>query len=335
VGHSLSSSKITIKEVAKRAEVSIATVSRFLNNPSSLKEANRRKVDQAVSALHYQPSFIAQRLAGAKINTFGLVIPGYEGIFYTYYASELIRAVAVALDKKGVDLHLHIFWNKDNFKISLVDGVIFADIIGNELQLERLVKEKLPLVVINKRIDNLEVSFVAIDNFKGAYGATEFLIHHGHKRIAHLAGDLRVQCAKERMEGYKRALEKNGIKVKEEYIRATNFSPAEAREKLKELFSSKTIPTAFFCCSDEVAKEVLNFAEERKISIPKNLSVIGFDDNPHCLYGNLMLTTVKQPLREMVSCAVQILSEIIDKKDTVKKIILQPELIVRDTVSFI
>lgn len=331
----MSSSKNTIKEVAKHAGVSIATVSRYLNNPSSLKGENRKKVEAAVKELNYQPLVYARRLAGGKLNTFGLIIPGYEGIFYSFYALEIIRGVALALDKKGIDLHLHIFWNKDNFRASLTDGVILADIIDNENQLKRLIKENFPLVVMNKRREEPEVSYVAIDNFKGAHEATEFLIHHGHRTIAHLAGDLRVQCAKERLDGYRAALEKNKIKIKDEYIKITNFSSKETREKLEELFSGKDTPTAIFCCSDDVASEVLVYAEEKKIKIPKELSVVGFDDNPHCLYGNLMLTTVRQPLEKMAVAAVDMLKEIIEKKSPPKKIVLETELILRDTVDFI
>jgi DNA-binding LacI/PurR family transcriptional regulator len=334
-----SSNKVTIKEVAKRAGVSIATVSRFLNNPSSLKEENREKVEKVIKELRYSPLSIAQRLAGGRLNIFGLIIPGYEGIFYTFYALEIIKGVAAALSESEIDLYLHVFWNKDNFKSSLVDGVIFADIINNDKQLRRLAKEKLPIVVINKKIEDedIEVSYVAIDNFKGAYEATEFLISHGHKRIAHLAGDLRVQCAQERLAGYEACLKKNGIEIKKEYIKITNFSRREARERLEELFSVKEEkrPTAIFCCSDEIACEVFNFAEERNICIPKHLSVIGFDDNPLLSYGNLMLTTVRQPLNKMTSLGVKILKDSVKRKIPPQKVILQPELIIRDTVSFL
>lgn len=330
----MSSSKITIKDVARKAGVSIATVSRFLNK-APLKEENRQRIERVVKELNYQPLLYARRLAGGKLDTFGLIIPGFEGIFYSFYALEIIREVASSLGTKGIDLHLNIFWNKDTFKTSLIDGVIMADIIGNEKQLKRLAREDIPLVVINRKVEDLDVSFVAIDNFRGAYEATEFLIHHGHKYVAHLTGDMRVQCAQERVEGYKSALEKNGVALTKDYIKTTNFSRKEARAGLDELFSSKTPPTAIFCCSDEVASEVLNFAEEKRMEVPKDLSVIGFDDNPHCLYGNLMLTTVRQPLKAMVQKAVNILNESIESKQPVRKIVLDTELIIRDTVSFL
>jgi len=330
----VSSSKITIKDVARKAGVSIATVSRFLNN-ASLKEENRQRIEKVVKELNYHPLLYARRLAGGKLDTFGLIIPGFEGIFYSFYALEIIREVAVSLGANDIDLHLNIFWNKDNFKTSLIDGVIMADIIGNDKQLKRLIKEDIPLVVVNRQIEDSDINCVAVNNFKGGYEATEFLIHHGHKRVAHLAGDLRVQCAQDRVEGYKSALEKNGVGLVEEYIKTTNFSRKEARLRLEELFSSKNPPTAIFCCSDEIASEVLSFAEEKRMEVPKDLSVIGFDDNPHCLYGNVMLTTVRQPLKAMVHQAVKILKENIESKKPARKIVLDTELIIRDTVSFL
>jgi LacI family transcriptional regulator len=330
----VSSSKITIKDVAKKAGVSIATVSRYLNN-SSLREENRKRIAKTIKELNYQPSIYAHCLAGGKLNSFGLIIPGYEGVFYSFYALEIIRELAFSLDRNAIDLHLHIFWDKDNFRTSLVDGVVMADIMGNEKQLKRFVAEGIPLVVINRKIDQDDISFVAVDNFKGGYEATEFLIQHGHKEIAHLAGDLQVQCAQERLDGYKAALKKNGIKSRENLIKLTNFSRKEARVKLEELFSRKEAPSAVFCCSDEVANEVLNFAEEKRIEVPKRLSIIGFDDNPRCLYGNLMLTTVRQPLAQMAKEAVRILKDNLEGIKDTQRIILDTEIIIRDTVGFL
>ncbi|MCF7907953.1 MAG: LacI family transcriptional regulator [Candidatus Omnitrophica bacterium] len=329
------SSKITIKDVARKAGVSIATVSRFINN-FPLRQENKDKVERAINELNYQPLLYARRLAGGKLNTFGLILPGYEGIFYSFYALEIIREVAASTAQNSIDLHLNIFWDKDNFQSSLVDGVIMADVIGNDQQLERLTKEEVPLIVINRRIDDPRISSISVDNFKGAYEAVEFLIHHGHKRIAHLAGDLRVQCSQERIDGYKSALVKNKIEFREDYVKSTNFSRKDAREGLDELFAKvDEAPTAIFCCSDEVASEVLSFAEEKRIEVPRSLSVIGFDDNPHCLYGNLMLTTVRQPLKAMVQQGVKILKDTIDENKPPQKLVLDTELIIRDTVGFL
>lgn len=328
--------KITIKDVAKEAGVSIASVSRYLNNPSSLRRPNRERIAAAAKKLNYHPLVHAQRLAGGKLNTFGLIIPGYEGIFHSFYAVEIIRSAGLALEKTNVDLHLHIFWNKDNFKASLVDGAIFADIINNEHQLFRLVREELPVVVINKKVEEEKVNYVAIDNYKGAYEATEFLIKHGHKKIAHLAGDLNVQCAKERLDGFVDALKNHGISVDDRYIKNANFSRLQARYMLDELYALENPPTAVFSSSDEMALEALYFAKERNINVPRQLSVVGFDDNPHCVYPEAGLTTVRQPIEKMTTIAVDILQKCRDQKvEGSQKIVLNPELIIRDTVDFI
>ena len=332
----MSSRKITIIDVAKEAGVSIASVSRFLNNPSILRKSSKERIYQAVKKLDYHPLIHAQRLAGGKLDTFGLIIPGYEGIFYSFYALEIIRGVGLALGRKNIDLHINIFWNKDNFKASLVDGVIFADVINNREQFLRLLRQKVPVVVINKKVENLDVSFVAVDNFKGGFEATNFLIKHGHKKIAHLCGDLNVQCARERFDGYKEALKINNITIKEKYIKAAAFSRVLAREALEEMFSLSTPPTAIFAASDEMAQEVLGFAREKKIDVPRDLSVIGFDDNPHCVYGDFSLTTVRQPLGKMAYTAVDILKDLVDEKNTsIRRIVLAPEIIIRDTVNLV
>ncbi|MFO8053202.1 MAG: LacI family DNA-binding transcriptional regulator [Candidatus Omnitrophota bacterium] len=331
----MSSSKVTIKEVAAKAGVSIATVSRYINKSIRLREQNRRRIEKAIEELNYHPLVYARRLAGGKLNTFGLIIPGYEGIFYSFYALKIIREVAAALDEKEIDMHLNIYRNKDIFNSSLVDGVIMADVISNREQLLRLKKEEVPLVVINRKMSGQNVSFVAVDNYKGAYEATEFLINHGHKKIIHLAGDPEVQCGRQRVDGFKAALKKNGIKERSNSVCLTNFSRAKARDELNKLFSAKNLPTAIFCCSDEVASEVLNFADENSIKVPQDLSVIGFDDNPNLSYRDLMLTTVRQPLDQMAKEAVKILQQTIDKKIPPQKVILEPKLVIRDTVGFL
>jgi len=332
----VSSNKITIIDVAKEAGLSIASVSRYINNSATLRKASRQRIAIAIKKLDYQPLVHAQRLAGGKLNTLGLIIPGYEGIFYSFYALEIIRNVCIALEKIGFDLHINIFWNKDNFRPSLVDGVIFADIINNEDQLLRLVKSDFPCVVINKKIDEIDVNSVSINNFKGAFDATDFLVKHGHKRIAHLAGDLNVQCAQERLDGHIHALKSNSLKVDNDYIKMVSFSRSQAREALTTLFSLKNKPTAIFAASDEMAQEVVSFAKENDIEVPGGISVVGFDDNPRCVVGDLALTTVRQPLEKMVFTAVDILKRRINNEDMPsEKTVIDSELIIRDTVDFV
>jgi len=326
------SSKITINDVAREAGVSIATVSRFLNNPSSIRIENRKKLEAVVSRMDYKPLVYARRLAGGKLGVFGLIVPGYEGLFSSFFASEIIRGVGVSLERFNLDLHLHIYNKRDRFNNSLVDGVIFADIIDNQDQLERLVSHQIPCIVINRKIEDINAGYIAIDNFKGAYQAVEYLIKHGHKLIAHIAGDEKVQGARERVEGYRSALASHNIAVNEDYLKSSDFSRLEARKAVEQLFSLSAPPTAIFAASDEMAIEVINFAHNQGIKVPEDISVIGFDDNPSCSYEHISLTTVRQPLFQMASQAVEALHSVLEKEEDFPRIVLDPELVIRDTV---
>ncbi len=327
--------RITIHEVAREAGVSIATVSRFLNNPSSIKSDNRKRVDAAVKKLHYKPLVYARRLAGGKLGVYGLILPGYEGLFSSFYATEVIRGVGVSLEHANLDLHLHIFTGRDRFNTSLVDGVLFADVIGNEDQLKRLVNHNIPCLVINRKIEDIDVCYVAVDNFKGAYQAVELLISHGHKAIAHIAGDIKVQGAAERLAGYRSALTNHNLKINEQYIKYTNFSRQDARRSIEELSALSAPPTAIFVASDDMAVEVVHYVRTQGRRIPEDLSIVGFDDNPLCIDDHIALTTVRQPVYAMASQGVELLRSIVEKGEKPDPVILDPELVVRNTVTFV
>ncbi len=326
---------VTIKEVARHSGVSIATVSRVLNGSPFVKKKNKEKVLKSIDELGYKPNVFAQHLAGGKLDAVGLIIPGYEGVFYSFYAQEIIRNIGSALEDLKKDLFLHIFWDKDNFNSSYVEGVIFADIIRNEHQLARLVREKIPCVVINKKIRELPVSYVAVDNEKGAEEATDFLVELGHRKIAHIAGDLNAQCAIERLNGFKKVLSKSKLSVPDYFIQEGYFSRAQARRSVEFLLSQRETPTAIFCASDDMAYEVLLTLLERKIKVPEEISVVGFDDNPQYSYGPLTLTTVHQPLHELIDSALAILENHISGQtnEPVQKV-LPAKLVVGDSTTY-
>src|SRR3989338_8623037 len=212
------SKTISIEDVARLAGVSITTVSRVINKFVTVKERHRAKVLDAIKELRFQPSVFAQRLATGKSNVIALVIPRYEGVFYSFYALELIRGIGTLCSVLKLDLLLHLTDARTDLNIKGVGGVIFADIIGNRHQLEDVLAQRIPCVVINNYVEDLDVSCIAIDNAGGAQTAVNYLVSLGHKKIAHIAGDLATQAAAKRLEGYKRALKKNNIPLGEEYV---------------------------------------------------------------------------------------------------------------------
>jgi LacI family transcriptional regulator len=326
------SKTVSIEDVARRAGVSITTVSRVINKFPSVKDKNRRAVLQAVKELKFQPSVFAQRLATGKSNVIALVIPRYEGVFFSFYALELIRSTGNLCDALKMDLLLHLTDARTDLNLRGAGGIIFADLIGNKHQLETALNEGLPCVVINNYVEELPVSCVAMDNAGGAKAAVNYLVSLGHKRIAHISGDLNTQAAALRLEGYKEALKENNIKEEAQYIFKTDYSRGQARQAAEKIFKMDNPPTAAFVASDAMALEVMAVARELGKDIPKGLSLVGFDDNPSGLYGPVALTTVRQPLIKMAEDGVKELNALMTgKSKKPRKVILPTELIIRES----
>jgi len=327
------SKTISIKDVARLAGVSIATVSRVLNKLPSVKNKNRTKVLDVIKQLNFQPSVFAQRLATGRSNVVALVIPRYEGIFYSFYALELIRGIGTLCESLKLDFLLHLTDARSSINLRGVGGIIFADIIGNRHQLEEALSAGITCIVINNYVEDLEVSCIAVDNTGGAEAAVNYLISLGHKRVAHITGDLITQAAAQRLEGYKRALKKNNITLREDYIFKTDYSRGQARQAAERLLNISEPPTAVFVASDSMALEVMAVAKELRKEIPKDLSIVGFDDNPSGLYGPVALTTVRQPLIKMAQESVKKLNALMNPKNKVKieKILLPTELVIRES----
>jgi len=324
--------KTGIQEVADLAGVSITTVSRVINKISSVSEANRKRVEEVVRRLKFVPSPAAQALArGVTHNTISLVIPRYEGIFYSFYALELIRGIGTLCDALKLDLLLHLTDGRDALSCKAVSGIIFADIIGNRQQLEWALSERIPTVVINNFVEDLKVSCIAVDNLKGSKDAVNYLISLGHKKIAHIAGDTITQSAALRLEGYKDALIENKIKENPEYIIKTDYSRGEARQAAEKLLLLKDAPTAIFIASDSMALEVIAVIMEKGKKVPEDISVVGFDDNPSSLYGAVAITTVRQPLIKMAEEGVKELNSLINGKKELAMVKLPAELVIRDS----
>jgi len=327
------SKTVSIKDVARLSGVSITTVSRVINKIGTVKEKNRIKVLDAVKQLKFQPSIFAQRLATGKSNVVALVIPRYEGIFYSFYALELIRGIGTLCEALKLDLLLHLTDSRSSLNLRGIGGIIFADIIGNRHQLEDAVASGIPCVVINNFVRDLDVDCVAVDNAGGAQTAVEYLISLGHRRIAHVTGDLTTQAGAERLEGYKKAFAKNNITLAPEYILKTDYSRGQARQAAEQLIKMDNPPSAVFVASDSMALEVMTVARELGKELPKELSIVGFDDNPSGLYGPVSLTTIRQPLIKMAEEGIKRLNILMSssKRPKAEKISLPTDLVIRES----
>ncbi len=330
----MSSNRVSIKDVARLAKVSITTVSRVINKLPTVNARNIKKVEEAIAQLRYRPNISAQRLASGENNMIGLVMPGYPGVFHSFFAIEIIRGVGHACEILKLDMVFHITDGNNPLTASYLGGIIFADIIENRKQVQQALDEHVPCLVINNVVQDVDVGYIAINNTKGGIAAAKYLAGLGHTRIATVTGNLRTQAGFDRFDGFMKGLDEAKIEIPKEYVFRGDYSRRSARQAAEYFFSMEPgrRPTAIFAQSDDMALEAIAVAYEMGIRVPEDVSIMGFDDNPQAIYGPVALTTVRQPIFEMAEKSVRLLHEMIaGKREQKVKTLLDPELVVRDS----
>ncbi|MCA9406606.1 MAG: substrate-binding domain-containing protein, partial [Candidatus Omnitrophica bacterium] len=243
-----------------------------------------------------------------------------------------IRGVGHACEALRQDLIFHITNGTNPLNSNNVGGIIFADIIENRKQVEAAMAAGTPCMIINNHADDLDVSYIAVDNKAGGQTAADYLTSLGHKRIATVTGNLSTQAGLERFEGFKKHLDKKNIDLPDEYVFKGDYSRRCARNAIEQFLALSNPPTAIFAASDEMALEVIATLLEKGKKVPEDMSIVGFDDNPSCLYGPVGLTTIRQPLFEMAEESVKTLNAIVNEKlEGSQKKILEPDLVIRES----
>ncbi|MFA5039320.1 MAG: substrate-binding domain-containing protein [Candidatus Omnitrophota bacterium] len=276
-------------------------------------------------------------MADSKFYT--LVIPRFEDVFHSFFASEVIKGVTAAASRLKADIlihiterHKHMDWvNSESFRAGYVKGVIFADIDGDKKQLLEFMKTGIPYIVMNNYFSE-DINCIAIDNRKAAMDVVEYLVKLGHTKIACVAGDLNTQAGEARLEGYKQAMAKYGLSVPRTYIQEGFFLRTPARAAARSLLNLEDRPSAVFAASDVMALEVIDEARSEGIRIPWDLSLVGFDDNPIAGYSQVRLTTVSQPIVEMGRLALEKLNQIVlERERQPVKVVLPAKLVKRES----
>ncbi len=306
--------KINIAEVAKTAGVSTTTVSRVINGVATVSEENRRRVTEAIRRLKYRPNPSAQRLASGRNDTIGLVIPRFADMFHSFYVSELLKGIGTAAERLKLNLLLHVTDGRSFLNVATVEGVLFADIDGNEDQLDTALDQDIPCVVMNHHIQELPVSCISIDNRLAAEHVVTYLAQLGHKEIATITGHLRTPVGIERLDGYLKAMKARGLEVKPHFVQRGDYSGPSAREPARRLLAHEDRPTAIFAASDEMAVTTIEVALELGLRVPEDVSVIGFDDSPIAAFAKVPLTTIWQPLSQVGELSVEALHKLIRGK---------------------
>jgi len=327
---------ITIKDVARLANVHPSTVSRVVNNDSRISKKTKNKVFMVINKLGYTPNAIARGLKTKRTNTIGMLIPDITNPFF----ADLARGVEDAANDSGFNVFL---CNSDEklekertyleiLKEKRVDGLIICTAHIKDKSILDLERIKFPYILVSRDIEGLDKNCIIVNDIAGGTMATEHLIKFGHRKIAHITGSLKVRSAINRLKGYKIALEKNHIEYKERLVEEGDFRISGGFHAMEKLLKLPELPTAIFAANDLLAMGAMQAIQKKKYHIPKDFCILGFDDIELASFVYPALTTIRQPMLEMGGLAVKILLRIIKEREyNQKKIILKPELVVRES----
>jgi LacI family transcriptional regulator len=315
--------KLTIEDIARLAGVSRATVSRVLNQRPDVDRATRIRVLAIIKEQGYVPSLTATGLANGRNRLIGMLVP----VFTWPILGELVRGITEILKQTTYELVLYTFNDEDLHRdrrevISrLLATRLTAGLLGVfpgnlSEQLTELYHQGVPVVIIDDQQEQI-TPWVRADNVTGAYSAVRHLIQLGHRRIAHIQGPGEYLASHDRHLGYLQALEEAALAPEPELILEGDFLPQSGYACAQRLFDlpPERRPTAIFAAADQMAYGVLRAAEERGLAVPKELALVGFDDDAPSAHVLPPLTTVRQPSYEMGQEGIRLLIGLLAEAD--------------------
>jgi len=327
-----------IVEIAKRAGVSPATVSRALRGLNHVNEKTRLKIVEVALQLDYsvRPDLISSK-DRVKTNTIGVIAP----FLSRWYFSQAIAGVEQALREAGFDLLLYNFAQVDARErvlmqkklVDKVDGIIVISLPPSEKEFDRLLNLGIPVSLLG--VASTRCSSVSIDDVAGAKLATQHLINMGHREIAIMSGQKEpvydFKVANQRLQGFQETLVENGLDFQPRYEILSDFTSATAALAMEEFLGRKKLPTAIFCESDEMAFGVYQALYKRGMRVPEDMSIIGYDG--HDFGVTIGLSTVAQPVRFLGQLAASQVMTLIDKpNNALSNMVVPTELVMRQSV---
>ncbi|MBN8579861.1 MAG: LacI family DNA-binding transcriptional regulator [Anaerolineae bacterium] len=324
---------VTIQDVAKKAKVSVSTVSRVLNGKADVASDTQHRILSVIDDLGYTTNLAARSMRSHKKNLVGLIMPD---IAYPF-AIEVMKGVNRAIAESEFDLLVYTTgdvrksgraWHEQKYVSlltnSISDGVIIVAPVAGEFNIDA------PIVSIDPLASNPNFPAVHATNYQGAMDAMEYLLGLGHKRIGYISGRAELESSNRRLKGYKDALKKAGISLDEKLIASGDYTTETGVSGAQQLLALKNPPTAIFASNDQMAMGVYQVAQEMGLRIPDDLSVIGFDNITESKY--LGLTTVDQFISEMGYVATQMLIKLINgEKFESQTYKMQTHLVIRNS----
>ena len=327
---------IKLADVAELAGVSASTVSRVVNDPEMVRAPTRARVEDAIRRLGYRPSRVARRLRvrSGGSTLLGLVIPDLQNPFF----ADLARGVEDAAQRAGYTV---LIGNADEdaekerrylqvMGAESVDGVILPAAGRRSPGAEELVRGGTSVVCVDRRLSRPRVDTAVIDNVRGAYDATAHLIELGHRRVGFIHGQLQLSTSRERLQGYREALDAHALEFERGLTRAGDSRQQSGRRLAADLLRSRPAPTALLIGNSMMTLGALEAIRQSGLRIPEDIAIIGYDDMPWALALDPPLTVVRQPGYELGVRATELLLQRIARPQRGTAVVmLQPELVIR------
>jgi LacI family transcriptional regulator/LacI family repressor for deo operon, udp, cdd, tsx, nupC, and nupG len=326
----------SLTDVARVAGVSIATVSRVISHPEKVTLETQQIVQRVMADLGYRPNRVARRLRqrGGRRHLLGLIIPDIQNPFF----AEMARGVedvayanqfAVMLCNSDEDLKKEAFY-LNVMRDESVDGIILPPINDRDPAVLQMAESGMPMVSVDRSLANSPIDRVEVDNRQGALEAVEHLISLKHRRIGLITGKLDVSTSRERRAGYLAALEAHQIPLDQELLRVGDNKQASGRALAEELLALKDRPTALFVTNNLMAVGAIEAIHQRRLKIPAEVAIIGFDDLPWAEALDPPLTVVRQPAYEVGRAAAELLLRRLENREApTASMQLRPRLILR------
>lgn len=336
----LKTKRSTIKDVAEKAGVSIATVSRVVNQiPGHYNSETKKRIVKTIESLNYQPNLIARSLRSSKTQTVGFVVPELQPFF-----AEILKGVQYVANKKGYSIVLcdtdydprQEAAYVDSLLERRVDGGIFTSGMIQNQHILRLKKEGIPIVLIEKFIKDSDIPGVVIDNISAAKKAVKHLIESGYRDIGFISAPVEMVPFKDRFEGYKRTLHENMIPYNSSNVHIKDNIGREGvrdgYQLMERIISRGNYPGAFFIVSDTLAIGAMKAIRDSGMKVPDDIAIVGFDDIEMASFCEPPLTTMAQPKYEMGVKGMELLVKAMSGiKLRKKEIKLGVELVVRES----
>lgn len=326
----------SIRDVAKKAGCSTSTVSRVINNRDAVDPGTRQNVLDAIEHLGYKPNLVAQGLRVKKGNLIGLVVPddspSFSSIMHFTMQSARQHGYNVIFGSSNNDPDVEADFIDDLLRRH-INGIIFSRVSDESRVLHRIEGREVPIVIIDRTLDQEGIPTVILDNYEAGKIAAEHLLNLGHRRIACITASHGISVARERLKGFKETIESKGLQLPDELIFEGNFIFESGIEGAQKFLNHNEPPTAVWAINDVMAYGARKAFYDSGILVPDDVSLMGMDDLPFSCMINPSLTTVTQPFEELAEQAVELIDRQQTEKPVDSTIIVKPGIAVRESTA--